>query len=683
MTHRLIFLLLFACCDIAFGQVGPNLYFGADLSYVNEMEDCGGVYRVQGQPTDPFALFADSGTNLVRARLWHSPSWTTYSTLGDVRKTIQRTKAAGMITLLDFHYSDDWADPGKQVVPAAWEGLSFEVLKDSVYRYTFDVLLTLEADGLVPEMVQIGNEINPGFLLPHGSKSDWTKLGVLLNEGIRAVRDVETASGQTIKIMLHVAQPENVHGWIASAINAGNVTDFDIIGLSYYKNWSDVPLNQLADYVSRLVTSFGREVIVVETAYPWTLAGKDGANNILSGAALEAGYPASPDGQRRYVADLNQAILNGGGNGMVYWEPAWISTGCSTRWGQGSHWENATFFDFNDANELLPAISFMTDAYAPPRTAPVTVRVNMAGHDTASGVFLAGDMTYDASGDWQMKSMAYDGDDWWSTSVDLHPHTAYRFSFYNGRSFAQDGESAPVNCAGDGGQNRLISVTDEGGVYEFVFGTCTQEERVNVTIQVDMTAVTAPSGAYVAGDLTRNTAGQWTFKKLDSLGGSLYDSTFDLVRGGRYPFAFYTGTTWNENEKESLPHQCATAWGTHRTLDVPQEDFAARFRYRDCSVAITTGVAPEAPSDGMGKLLPHYPNPVTGTMTFSYDLAEQTFITLSVYDLLGREVAVVEEGLRYATRHEVDYDATFLPRGVYVYRLAAGAFLQSRSMVVL
>ncbi len=681
MILRFLIAAVLTGATVASAQDGPTLYFGADLSYANEMEDCGGEYREDGQPRDPFELFAERGANLVRVRLWHNPTWTAYSTLDDVRRTKQRTKAAGMQTLLDFHYSDDWADPSKQVIPAAWQGLPFDTVRDSLYRYTHDVLNALHVEGLLPEMVQLGNEINPGLLLPHGSTSNWTQLGALLNEAIRAVRKVESSSGQPIKVMLHVAQPEHVHPWIADAVNEGGVTDFDVIGLSYYKNWSHVPLNQLADYVSRLATAFGREVIVVETAYPWTLAGIDGANNILGSEALESGYPATPDGQNRYLMDLNQAVLDGGGNGIVYWEPAWVSTACSTRWGQGSHWENATFFDFNNENEVLPAIDYMTAAYTPPRTVPVTLRVNMAGRSISNGVFVAGDMSYDTSGDWQMRPMIDQGDDWFATTIELHPHTAYRFSFFNGTSFEQNQEPLSVACAGDSGDNRLISIPENGGTYEFDFGTC--DDLVDVTVQVDMTGVNTSAGIYMAGDLTKNAADQWTFRQMQPAGSNIFATTVKLVRGGRYPFAFYTGTTWSSDEKESVPHLCATAWGTHRTFEVPAETRAMRFRYGSCVVTDATDVAPRENGGGMGLLLPHYPNPASGKMTFAYDLPRPMYVRLSVFDLLGREVAVVEEGRRLAARYQVDYDSRALPRGVYVYRLVTDQSAQTRSMVIL
>ena len=368
-------------------------YLGADLSYVNEMEDCGGTYRENGQIVDPFVLFARRGANLARIRLWNAPP-TQYSAFPDAERAIRRAKAAGMQVLLDFHYSDHWADPGKQVPPAAWRGLSVDEMRDSVYAWTHRVLDRLGEEDLLPEMVQIGNEINPGFLLPLGSRNQWGSLARLLQGGIQAVRDAAARHEARIDVMLHVAQPEHAMSWFEEAARAG-VEDYDILGISYYAKWSSVPLPELSDRIAALVSRFApRDLLVVEAAYPWTLTGADAANNILGDKdALEPGYPATPAGQKAYLVDMTQAVFDGRGGGVVYWEPAWISTSCSTPWGQGSHWENAAFFDFNRRNEVLPGIDFMNHPYdfPPGRSAPSPVRpVSAEGEEPPRSVELSG-----------------------------------------------------------------------------------------------------------------------------------------------------------------------------------------------------------------------------------------------------------------------------------------------------
>lgn len=342
----------------------PLRFAGVDLSYVNEVESCGAQYRLGGQLRDPYELFAERGANLVRLRLWNSPAWTNYSTEADVTRSMERAKKAGMHVLLDFHYSDDWADPQKQTIPAQWAADidDADKLAAHVYEYTRAVLARLAARGLVPYMVQVGNEINTQMLRPADTKGvpiDWARNAKILNAGIRAVREARAADGTSPKIMLHVAQPENVEPWFAAAADAG-VRDYDFIGVSYYPKWSTLDMKQAQTALSAVRKRFKADIIVVEVSYPWTLrdAG-DQAANLLGEDSLLRGYPATPAGQQHFMNDVVRMTLGAGGVGVVYWEPAWVSTKCPTRWGVGSHWENATLFDFRKGNELTPAADFL------------------------------------------------------------------------------------------------------------------------------------------------------------------------------------------------------------------------------------------------------------------------------------------------------------------------------------
>lgn len=328
-----------------------SFYYGADLSYVNEMEDCGAIYKNgNGMEQDPYAIFKDEGANLVRLRLWHQPAWTNYSNLQDVKRSLQRAKNQHMHTLLDFHYSDTWADPSAQQIPAAWLDIidDTEGLGNALYDYTYNTLLELHNEGLLPNIVQIGNEINP-MILQDGNLQwpiNWTRNSYLLNKGIEAVRTLSVQKDVTIEIMLHIAQPENAIWWFEQATNNG-VTDFDWIGLSYYPIWSEFDLTNVEEPLTNLKNTYNKKLMIVETAYPFTMENADSANNILGSDALVNGYPASQQGQLDYLNTLQSIIENSGGQGLIYWEPAWVSTDCYTLWAQGSHWDNATLFDHN------------------------------------------------------------------------------------------------------------------------------------------------------------------------------------------------------------------------------------------------------------------------------------------------------------------------------------------------
>lgn len=348
-----------------------ELVMGADLSYTNGVEDGGGVFKVNGKATDVFRIFKDAGTNLVRVRLWHSPEYwqkdlnngKIYSNLSDVEKTIRRSKAAGMAVLLDIHYADSWADPSKQPIPKAWEGLPLAILKDSVYHYTTSVLTYLEKKQLAPEYIQIGNEMNNGTMFPIGKieNNDFANFATLLKSGIKAVRDFSVKSSIKPKIILHVAQFQTADWWLNGLINTQQLTDFDIVGVSHYFNYS--ALQTMADIentTKQLIEKYKKPLMVVETAFHWTNQNADSYTNIVSVEDF-GGYGVSKTEQLRYMKDLTNALVKGGASGVIYWEPAWISSKMRDSWGTGSSWENNAFFDFE--GNALPVFDYMTYTY--------------------------------------------------------------------------------------------------------------------------------------------------------------------------------------------------------------------------------------------------------------------------------------------------------------------------------
>ena len=345
---------------------------GADLSYVNQILDHGGIYKDSGTVLNPYAIFKKHGANVVRFRLFHNPVWTKevygtngtqmYSDLSDVKKGIERAKSLGLKVCLDFHYSDSWAGTDKQTVPAAWQSLSLTNLHDSLYNYTFNTLKVLCDASLMPEYVQTGNEINPGLLLPQGNRwnNNEANMVYLLNGAIKAVRDASTSSSIKPEIIIHIAQPENTRTWFYGLAEKG-LTDYDIIGFSYYYLWSGTPLANISNMVSMLKSTFQKDVMIMETTYPWTTEYTDNYNNIINTSLLATGYPATEKGQYEYMHELTQEIIEGGGKGIFAWEPAWITSGMKDQWGTGSSWECNTFFDF-DGNSIK-GIRFMTDKY--------------------------------------------------------------------------------------------------------------------------------------------------------------------------------------------------------------------------------------------------------------------------------------------------------------------------------
>jgi len=380
----LVFLLLvlYSCKEDGNNNHDPNekifytpdrFCMGADLSYVNQILDFGGTYRDSGIVKNPYLIFKNNGANVIRFRLFHTPAWTKeiygdegtqmYNDYFDVKLGIERAKNVGCAVCLDFHYSDSWADPGKQVPPAAWESLDLEQMYDSIYAYTFSTLSNLDAEGLMPEYIQIGNEINPGFVLPLGKRwnGNENNCAYLLNAGIKAVREASESSPVDPEIIIHIAQPENVDTWF-DGMNAAGLTDYDIIGISYYYMWSDVTIDNISNYVSFLKGKYGKEVMIVETGYPWTTGYADNYNNIINVGKLLPGYQATEEGQYQYLVKLTQEIIDGGGKGIFPWEPAWITSNMKDQWGQGSAWECNTLFDFQ--GNAIKGMQYMTYPYA-------------------------------------------------------------------------------------------------------------------------------------------------------------------------------------------------------------------------------------------------------------------------------------------------------------------------------
>ena len=358
---------------------------GCDLSVVNQVEDHGGVFADSSVAGDPYSILHSHGANLVRLRLWHNPQWTKevygaeghqlYNDLADVEKSMFRAKQNGMKVCLDFHYSDTWADEGAQEVPAAWAGItSLDVLKDSVYNYTFRVLSYLKNESLMPYMVQIGNEINCGMCYS-GADADfpnlnacqghWAELGGVLNSAINAVRDVSVGNTNEVLVALHIADPSNVEWWLDNITTTGGVSDYDIIGFSYYPLWhTGIKLSNISYVTGRVREKYGKQVMVFETAYPWTADANDNYTNLLGGQTPVSGYPFTQQGQLDFMKTLTQEVIDGGGIGVIYWEPAWITSQMKDLWGSGSSWENATFFDFS--GNTLPVIDYMNYPYTFP-----------------------------------------------------------------------------------------------------------------------------------------------------------------------------------------------------------------------------------------------------------------------------------------------------------------------------
>jgi arabinogalactan endo-1,4-beta-galactosidase len=330
---------------------------GADISSLKKSEDLGGVYKYSdGTQADAIQILKDQGLNYARLRVWVDPI-DGYHGKAEILEMAIRLKSLGIKLLVDFHYSDNWADPGKQIKPAAWKDFDFEQLKRAVYEHTYDVCNSLVLQGTPPDMVQVGNEINAGMLWPDGDYNHFDNLAALLKEGYQAVKD---CSSSTL-VMLHIAEggDNDLARWWFDNITRREVP-FDVVGISYYPFWHG-SLAELQANLNDISSRYEKDVIVAETAYAFTDQENDFLSNIANSEMVVSGYPFTPEGQRtmlRDVMSIVRAVPNGHGLGIFYWDATWTAvTGNgwdSTDPASGNAWENQALFDFN--SRALPAL---------------------------------------------------------------------------------------------------------------------------------------------------------------------------------------------------------------------------------------------------------------------------------------------------------------------------------------
>jgi arabinogalactan endo-1,4-beta-galactosidase len=361
---------------------------GMDLSTLEETERLGGKFYENGKEAALYDILKGHGVTSIRLRLWNDPfdeKGENYGAGGcDIEAVLRAARRAvknGMSWMLDFHYSDFWADPGRQLIPKAWQGLVLEQLEKAVYEYTKDILARCKNEGLYPDYVQIGNEITNGMLWPvgkvdydevTGAPTSYANMTQLLKAGVAAARE----SGN-VKIIFSLERScDNVRyrQWFDAVTAAG--VDYDIIGVSYYPRWHG-RMHELKYNLEDISARYDKDVMVVETAYPFTgkhYAGRPGVSLVTNGEeALPDGgppdYPPSVEGQSSFMRDMVKMVKSlKRCKGLYYWEPGWLPVEGST-WATvaarkyigeedkagGNEWANQCLFDYK--GNVLPAIN--------------------------------------------------------------------------------------------------------------------------------------------------------------------------------------------------------------------------------------------------------------------------------------------------------------------------------------
>ena len=288
---------------------------GADLSFLKQAEDRGFAFKENGVAKAGLQIFKDHGYNWIRLRLFHTPT----RLPNDLEYTIALAKAAkkmGFKFLLNYHYSDTWADPGKQYIPKAWEGKSHEELVQTVYEYTRDTMIAFRDSAAMPEMVQVGNEIIAGMLWPDGKLPDnWKNLAELVQAGINGV-NASCGNLPRPKILIHIDKGGDkiATKYFFDKLLSYNI-DFDIIGQSYYPWWHGSLLD-LRENMYFMAKEYKKPVMLVEVAY---------CSEPTEYKEKRAPFPESPEGQKEFLDEVHRIVLNTPDNlgvGIFWWEPA-------------------------------------------------------------------------------------------------------------------------------------------------------------------------------------------------------------------------------------------------------------------------------------------------------------------------------------------------------------------------
>ena len=355
--------------------ISDDFYRGMDVSAVLALENSGvKYYNFDGEEQDVFMTLAQAGVNYIRLRVWNDPYDENGNGYGggnnDVATAItlgQRATQYGMKVCIDFHYSDFWADPKKQFVPKAWEGMDIEEKSDALYNFTLENLTQILDAGVDVGMVQVGNEINNGMC----GETDASNVRKLLASGSKAVRDAATASGKDILVAVHYTNIDDMKklDTLLTGLQVKEI-DYDIVGLSFYPYWHGT-MEDLKNAIIHVRDTYGQTVYVAENAYCYTSEDGDGSANSIKGTDdLAEGYSASVQGQANEVRDVCAAASEAGAEGIFYWEGTWIPVGPadadnSAIWEKyGSGWASsyAGGYDPKDAGQYYGGSSWDNQA---------------------------------------------------------------------------------------------------------------------------------------------------------------------------------------------------------------------------------------------------------------------------------------------------------------------------------
>lgn len=736
LSYSILVLLCTLIPSTLQGQRPDSLLIrGVDISFVQQIEDIGGKYYLNGVARDVLDIFKENGVNYVRLRLWHTPS-NGYCGTGKTIEYAKRVKAKGFKLCLDFHYSDSWADPGQQTKPAAWTGLSFSVLKDSVYQYTKSTLEAFKSQNVLPDIVQIGNEITAGMLWPDGQVPTsnptlaWQQFGELLKKGIQGAKDA--ASDTTIKIMIHIDRggDNTTARWFFDNLQTQGVV-FDIIGLSYYPWWHG-SFTQVHDNLNDLAVRYGKDIIIAETAYPWTTSYlNDGMSNVgVNTANLPTGYGVSPQGQKAFLFALKKIIKETTNNkciGWIYWEPAYISVPPL-----GSSWEHITTFDFN-AHAQSTLTAFMN--FDTINTILVKLRLNTATNpDTLkpSGVLqLRGEVrglgsnfipdgvltTWDANSQLLATNV---NSDYWERNLTLYSgdslvykmwtgHSSTKQTYWNigseGKVLAYDNSNLGSRLFIAGMQDTILpvqyysnSLTTSVQQYWSPFEV--KQDSIGILFRVNL------SGLISGGLFDPTTQGPVVVRGDSSSSAGILSWNSDNIILTREPIGVASASFWSRvcyfpknaiSEGSQIQYKYYIAnssfggWESNipnRSFIFPKSDSTLGWQFFNNKMTPTSIEEGNIQVPNEVRLYQNYPNPFNPSTSISYTIAHRSDALINIYNILGQKIitlvdAVKNPGNYIATWNGTDNTGKVMPSGIYIVRLTVEGRNLSQKIILL
>ncbi|MEX0843716.1 MAG: glycosyl hydrolase 53 family protein, partial [Balneolaceae bacterium] len=446
-------------------------------------------------------------------------------------------------------------------------------------------------------------------------------------------------------------------------------------------------IEQVGNQIQQLSQTYpDKEIIILETGYPWTDRNFDNSGNIIND--FVSGYgPPSPSHQLAYLVDLTKEVMSSGGDGVIFWESAWVTTPCYTPWAQGSSHDHVVFFEPFTDNFIGSGggLWMNPDFYGDMNSVQVIFKVDMTEQDVSDGVYISGNISRSDTA--ETKQMYDEGDGIFSYTTYLSPEAEGSYYFQTGEI---DGirETIPDSCSVD--SERPFTIGNNNKELGYKWGTCetiveetTEPSAITVTFAVNMADHNISGGVYVTGDFTRINGSDWSIEPMEEAEENIFVYTTEVEAGDEGGYYFLDGNDWND--RETVPSECVGYYDADRGYFIQDESKVYAYYWSSCETFdyMPTSSEEEKEIPGRGSLHQNYPNPFNPSTLISYEIDQGMYVNLSLYNLLGQEVKTLESGYKSAGLHYVNFDADGLPSGTYLYKITTTEFTENKKLTII